>query len=422
MSSHSLPAAASRCPVVDGAAFDPLGAAECRDPMPWLRAAQHSAPVFFMPRYDMWCVTRYEDVIEVLRDPVTYSSRKTINLDKLPPDLLSAFPDGPPDRVLVSLDPPDHTRLRGLARNAFTPKLVEAREAEIRTLCDVLIDRFAADGRCDLVSQFAAHLPVQVITRLIGAPVEHTDDFRRWAHDRIALLGSAPSLSQDERATIARRLIRFSGWLRDFVESRRKAPQDDLASALIAATSDDGSPALSTSEVVNLIGTILSAGSSTTVNFIPLFMRLLLSHPGQLALIRADPQLMRRAVEEALRRSTSVYGVPRVTTRPVRLAGVDIPAGADLYVHYAAAQRDDAVFDDPDTFDIRRPNVHRQFAFGRGIHTCLGAPLARLEARVAAECLLDRLPGLRLVAGQEETWLPHLLTPGLARLELEWNH
>jgi cytochrome P450 len=103
--------------------------------MPWLRTAQHHTPVFFMPRYDMWCVTRYDDVIEVLRDPVTYSSRKTINLDKLPPELLSAFPDGPPDRVLVSLDPPDHTRLRGLAQKAFTPKLVEAREAEIRTLC-----------------------------------------------------------------------------------------------------------------------------------------------------------------------------------------------------------------------------------------------------------------------------------------------
>jgi cytochrome P450 len=147
---------------------------------------------------------------------------------------------------------------------------------------------------------------------------------------------------------------RSRGWLRDFVESRRKAPQDDLASALITATTDDGSPALSTSEIVNLVGTILSAGSSTTVNFIPLFMRLLLSQPGQIALIREDPQLMRRAVEEALRRSTSVYGVPRVTTRPVTLGGVDIPAGADLYVHYAAAQRDDAVFDDPE----HRVDVH----------------------------------------------------------------
>jgi len=421
MSSHSQPGDGARCPVVNGAAFDPLGDQECRDPMPWLREAQHSAPVFFMPKYGMWCVTRYDDVIAVLRDPATYSSRKTINLDKLPADLLSAFPDGPPDRVLVSLDPPEHTRLRELAQKAFTPKLVEAREAEIRALCHALIDQFAADGRCEVVSQFAAHLPVQVITRLIGAPVEHTDDFRQWAQDRIALLGSAPSLDENERDEIALRLIRFSSWLRDLVDSRRKAPQDDLASALIAATSDDGSPALSTSEIVNLIGTILSAGSSTTVNFIPLFIRLLLSQPAQLRLVSEDPQLMRRAVEEGLRRSTSVYGVPRVTTRPVTLGGVDLPAGADLYIHYAAAQRDDSVFDDPDTFDVLRSNVHRQFAFGRGIHTCLGAPLARLEARVAAECLLDRLPGLRLVADQDETWLPHLLTPGLAGLELEWD-
>jgi cytochrome P450 len=183
--------------------------------MPWLRAAQHSSPVFFMPRYKLWCVTRYEDVIAVLRDPASYSSRKTINLDKLPPDLLSAFPDGPPDRVLVSLDPPEHTRLRALAQKVFTPKLVEAREAEIRTLCHALIDQFAADGRCEIVSQFAAHLPVQVITRLIGAPVEHTDDFRQWAHDRIALLGSALSLGEEERTEIAQRLVRFSGWLRD---------------------------------------------------------------------------------------------------------------------------------------------------------------------------------------------------------------
>src|SRR5439155_7402818 len=136
-------------------AFDPLGAQECRDPMPWLRAAQHHAPVFFMPRYDMWCVTRYEDVIEVLRDPVTYSSRKTIDLSKLPPELLSAFPDGPPDRVLVSIDPPEHSRLRQLAQKAFTPKLIEEREDETRALCNALVDEFIDDKHCDLVSQFS---------------------------------------------------------------------------------------------------------------------------------------------------------------------------------------------------------------------------------------------------------------------------
>jgi cytochrome P450 len=411
---------APRCPVVGGSAFDPLGAEEARDPLQWLRAAQHQAPVFYMPEYGMWCVTRYEDVIEVLRDPQTYSSRKTINLDKVPEHLIDSFPDGRPDRVLVSLDPPDHTRLRQLAQKAFTPKLVEEREDETRRLCDGLIDGFVADKRCDLVAQFSAHLPAQVITRLVGAPLERTDDFRQWAHDRIMLLNSAPASGAREVESILGRMIAFSGWLHEFVESRRDDPQDDLASALVHATTDDGSPVLSTSEVVNLIGTILSAGSSTTVNFIASFMRQLLSSPEQLALVQADNGLVRRAVEEGLRRSTSVYGVPRVTNRAVTLGGVDIPADADLYVHYAAAQRDDSIFDDPDAFDIQRANVHKHFAFGRGIHTCLGAPLARMETRIAAECLLQRLPGLRLTSAPE-IWQPHLLTPGLERLELEWD-
>jgi cytochrome P450 len=421
MTTAQLQDAAPRCPVAHGTQFDPLALSEASDPMPWLRRAQRSAPVFYLPGYDLWVVTRYADVVEVLRDTDTYSSRKTIDLSKLPPELLGAFPDGPPDRVLVSIDPPEHSRLRQLAQKAFTPKLIEEREDETRALCNALVDEFIDDKHCDLVSQFSAHLPVQVITRLVGAPLEKTEDFRQWAIDRITLLGSAPSLSDEQRDEIAGRILAFSGWLREFVELRRVQPSDDLASALVHAVSDDGSPVLSTSEVVNLIGTILSAGSSTTVNFITLLMRQLLLHPDQAAEVRDNPALTKRAVEEGLRRSTSVYGVPRLTTRPVTLGGVDIPENATLYVHYAAAQRDEQVFANPDEFDIHRANVNRQFAFGRGIHTCLGAPLARLESRVAAQVLLDRLPGLRLAPGQTETWAPHLLTPGLDRLELEWD-
>lgn len=404
-----------------GVAFDPLSADAASDPMPWLRQAQSSASVFYLPGYDVWVVSRYSDVVEVLRDTDTYSSRKTIDLSKLPPELLDAFPDGPPDRVLVSIDPPEHSRLRQLAQKAFTPKLIESREQETRGLCNALVDAFIDDKHCDLVGQFSSHLPVQVITRLVGAPIEKTDDFRQWAIDRITLLGSAPSLSDAQRNEIANRLLSFSAWLREFVESRRADPTDDLTTALVYAVSDDGAPVLTTSEVVNLIGTILSAGSSTTVNFITLLMRQLLLHPEQAAEVRDDPSLARRAVEEGLRRSTSVYGVPRLTTKAVTLGGVDIPADSTLYIHYAAAQRDETVFAEPDAFDIHRVNVNRQFAFGRGIHTCLGAPLARLEARVATQVLLERLPGLRLVPGQVETWAPHLLTPGLERLDLEWD-
>lgn len=409
------------CPVVHGRAFDPLDPEQAADPYPWLRAAQAQRPVFHLPEQDMWCVTRYRDVIEVLRDTATYSSRKVIRLAQLGPELGDAFPDGPPDEVLVSQDPPVHTRLRALAQCAFTPKLVNAREPEIRRLCHRLVDSFAVRGRCDLVAEFAEHLPVQVITRLVGAPLEKAGDFYRWGIDRVLLLQGAPTLSEAERTELGERIRLMSRWLRGFVEERRLHPREDLASALVHATTDDGQPALSTAETVTMIGTILSAGSSTTAHFIPIMVRNLLLHPDQWAQLVAEPSLARRAVEENLRHVTSVHGVTRTTTRPVTLGGVALPVGADLYVHYAAAQRDPAVFTDPDTLDIHRANVQRQFAFGRGAHTCLGAPLARLEARIALEVLIERLPGLRLAPGRRpDRWIPNLLTPGLAYLDLAW--
>lgn len=410
------------CPVVHGEAFDPLNPRHAADPFPWLAAAQAQRPVFYLPGQDMWCVTRYADVIEVLRDPQTYSSRKVIRLAQLDPALAEAFRDGPPDEVMVSQDPPVHTRLRALAQKAFTPKLVNEREDEVRDLCHRLIDAFADRGRCDLVADFAEKLPVQVITRLVGAPLDKAGDFHQWGIDRVTLLQGAPRLTGQQRAELGNRVLAMSDWLRDFVEQRRESPRDDLASALVHATTDEGFPVLSTPETVTMIGTILSAGSSTTAHFIPAMVRDLLLHPGQWAQVVADRTVLNRAIEETLRHVTSVYGVTRTTTRPVTLGGVNLPAGADLYVHYAAAQRDPEVFESPDALDIHRPNVKRHFAFGRGIHTCLGAPLARLEARVALECLIERLPGLRLAHDRPaERWIPSMLTPGLERLDLEWD-
>ncbi|MFI5613391.1 cytochrome P450 [Amycolatopsis sp. NPDC051903] len=411
------------CPVVHGKTFDPLDAEQSANPFPWLHAAQEQRPVFYLPGHDMWCVTRYDDVVAVLRDAATYSSRKVIRLAQLGPELADAFPDGPPDEVLVSLDPPAHTRLRTLAQKAFTPKLINAREDEIRALCHALIDEVAGAGRCDLVADFADRLPVQVITRLVGAPLEKAPAFHQWGVDRVLLQRGAPHLDDAERAALGARVVEMSSWLREFVEERRARPRDDLASALVHATSDNGHPALSTAETVTMIGTVLSAGSTTTAHFIPLMVRDLVRHPEQWQQVLADRSLVKRTVEETLRHVTSVHGVTRTTTKPVRLGGIDLPAGADLYVHYAAAQRDPRVFEQPDELDIHRAGVNRHFAFGRGIHTCLGAPLARLEAKVALETLIERLPGLRLAADRPpERWLPNLLTPGLERLDLEWEH
>jgi cytochrome P450 len=408
------------CPIIDGRSFEPLDPVVAADPYPWLHAAHREAPVFFMPEHGAWCVTRYDDVLSVLKDTATYSSRKVIQFAQLAPEFEEAFADGPPDRVLVSTDPPEHTRLRKLAQKGFTPKLIASREEEVRALANALIDGFIDRGRGDLVSEFAEHLPVQAITRLVGAPLERTGDFGRWAFDRIAMLAGGRQLSQEERLEISQRVLDFNNWIHEFVEERRADPKDDLTSGLVHAETDDGQPALSTGEVVTMIGTFLSAGTSTTAHFIPLLVRELLQRPGLWERVRADRESIARAVEEGLRYRTSVHGVTRTTTCDVVLGGVEIPADSDLYIHYAGAQRDEAVFADADTFDLDRENVKQHFAFGKWTHICLGAPLARLEARVSLECFAERMPNLRLVPDQPEEWIPHMLTPGLRSLLIEW--
>lgn len=409
------------CPVAHGIPFDVLDPRQAADPSLWLDQAQRDAPVFYMPERDMWCVTGYENVLTVLRDTETFSSENVIPLAHLADDLAEAFGDAVRDRPLVTLDPPEHTRLRKPAQKGFTPKMIASKAGIVRDLCDALIDDFIADGRCDVVSQLAEHLPAKAITALVGAPAERAPQFYEWAQDRVAALVGAPQLDEEQRKALVERAKQFNGWLVEFVNSRREAPEEDLTSELAHAVDSDGKPALSTADVVNLIATILSAGSTTTTNFIPAAIQELLREPRRWEELRADRSLIPDAVEECLRLRTSVRGVNRLTTRDVELGGVTIPADSNLYVHYTAAQRDAEVFEDPGRYDVHRPNLRRHFAFGRWTHMCLGAPLARLETQIVIEQFLDRLPGVRLEPGQSEEWIPHLLTPGMKSLYVEWD-
>lgn len=410
-----------RCPVVHGRGFDPLDPQQAGDPYPWLHAAQADMPVFYMEELDLWCVTRYADVLEVIRDTSTFSSRNVIRITQLAPEVADRFPDGYPNHNgLACLDPPEHDRLRKFAQKAFTPKMISARAPEVRELCDALVDDFVDEGRCDFVAEFAKHLPIQAITRIVGAPDDRTQDFVVFAEDTMAMSASAPPLSHTDQIARSLRSVEFTDWLRGFVAERREAPCDDLASALIHAEGEDGEPALSNAEVMSLIASILNAGTATTANFLPLMLRELLRHEEQWNAVRADPSLVPAAVEEALRLVTPIRGVRRTATREATVGGVTIPAGADLYVHYGSPQRDPAVFAEPDTFDIARDDVGRHFSFGRWTHMCLGAPLARLEARVMLECLIDRMPHLRLIEPQPEHWSPNLLTPEFGSLLVEW--
>jgi len=420
MAADAQNAIAPTCPFAGGIAFDPFRADQAGEPYPWLEVARRDVPVFYWPQHKLWCVTRFDDINAILRDPKTYSNRKVINFENLSDEFAAAFPEGRPDKVLVTLDPPEHGRLRRLAQAAFSPKLIESKRADIRKLCDRLIDTFIANDGVDLVSDYADRLPVQAITHVIGAPIERTPFFRQWALDRLMMLKGAPNFSPAQRDALIGRAIEFNDWLRAFVEERREHPREDLASALLHARTPEGDPALSMQEILGLIATILSAGSTSTAHLIAMMFRELLRNREQWQELASDRALVKNTVEESLRIRTPVHGVLRTTTRDVELHGVTIPAGSDIYLYYASAQRDGSVFAEPDRFDIHRRDVYKHFAFGRFVHVCLGASLARIEAEETLDAFLDRLPGLKLVEGQPENWTPNILSPGLQSLKATW--
>jgi cytochrome P450 len=413
--------AAPRCPVVHGKPFDPFDPVQADDPYPWVRAARQEAPVFYMPELDVWCVTRYDDVLEVMRDDAAFSSRNAITPRQLSGPLAEVFPDGHPLRhSLLLKDPPEHNRVRKLVQRNFTPTAIARYEDMVRARANALIDDFVADGHCDLVAQYTALLPVQVICDIIGIPDGEARNLGRWADDTMLLLEGAPPLSAEQEEELARRAKPVMDWLIAFVDERREHPRDDLTSELLQARTDDGQPLMTTDQVVGFIDSRLIAGVGTTKNFIALAARELLSHPDQWEEIEADRSLLDNALEECLRLRSPSRGSRRTATRDVTIGGTTIPKGAAVQILLFSPQRDETVFEDPDTLDIHRENVNKHFAFGRWTHMCLGANLARLEARVSFELFLERLPNLRLVPNQEYRWVPNMTIPEFTSLRLEW--
>ena len=413
---------APRCPVVHGTPFDPFDPVQADDPYPWMQVARKEAPVFYMPELDVWCVTRYEDVLEVMRDDATFSARNAITPRPLSGPLAEVFPEGHPIRhSLLLKDPPEHNVVRKLVQRNFTPTAIARYEGMVRDRANALIDAFVDDGHCDLVAQYSGLLPVQVICDIIGIPDAETRNLGRWADDTMLLLEGGPPLSAEQEAELARRAKPVMEWLIAFVDERRDSPRDDLTSDLLRARTDDGRELMTTDEVVGFIDSLLIAGVGTTKNFIALAARELLSHPEQWNEMKDDRSLVENALEECLRLRTPSRGSRRTATRDVEIGGTVIPKGAAVQIMLFSPQRDETVFENPDTLDIHRPNVNQHFAFGRWTHMCLGANLARLEARVSFELFLDRLPRMRLVPDQEYRWVPNMTIPEFSSLQVEWT-
>jgi len=375
--------------------YDPLAPASLADPYPFFAHAHRDAPVFFSERFNLWIVTRYEDIWTALRDPATFSSAVSTTVGtSVPPEVEAILAEGWGDiSTLVTSDPPAHTRYRGLINKAFTPRRVAERADRIREIANALVDGFEADGRVDLVRRFAYPLPMTVIAEILGVPREDLDRFKRWSDDIVARLST--DLPLERQIECARSLVEFQHYFSACLDARAAAPRDDMLTDLLNARIEGTEP-LSRGEQLSILQQILVAGNETTTNLIANMVVLLLERPDHWRAICAEPTRTAAAVEEALRMESPVQGLFRSTTREVDLGGVRLPAGAHLQLLYAAGNRDAGEFSDPGTFDMNRPNGAAHLAFGGGAHFCLGASLARLEGRTALDVLTSRLPDLTL--------------------------
>jgi cytochrome P450 len=359
-----------------------------RDPYPVLARLREASPVVVLDG-SLIAFGRYEDCSKLLRDPRASSERDDSLLT--PPDRR----DRERTRSFLSLDPPDHTRLRRLVSKAFTPRVVATLAPRIRAITDELLSAARADGdQLELVSQLAYPLPVQIISELLGVPAQDHAKFAGWsaklAHS-VQPKFAAPDPAEIAEADQAGQ--EFTAYFTDLIAERRASPADDLLTKLIRA--EDEGQRLDVAELIATCVLLLVAGHETTVGLISNAMLALLRHPDQLVALAADPELASNAVEETLRYDPPVQMTGRVARDGLSTDGIDLRDGAVLLLLLAATSRDPEVFADPDVFDIGR-GAREHLAFGAGPHFCLGAPLARLEATIALQAVAARVIRPRL--------------------------
>lgn len=378
-----------------------------RDPYPLYARVREAAPLLHDPRMDAWVVFDYDGVKRTLHDHDAFSSSAT-TAGRTNPDWF------------IFADPPRHTRMRGLLARAFTPRSVAELEPRIRWLSRALLDRYVERGEMDLAEDFAIPLPTLVIAEMLGIPVADRPRFRRWSDTILNLSHTLPGGDGAERASREYRAV--TGEMHDYVarlvDDRRHVPADDLLTRLVQAQVEG--ERLTTAEILGFVQLLLIAGQETTTNLLNNAVLSFIRHPDQLARVRAMPELLPSAIEEVLRYRSPVQWMFRFTRREVEMNGQTIPAGRMVLPVIGSANHDPRHFDAPERFDVARdPNPH--IAFGHGIHFCVGAPLARLEARIALADLLERLPDLQLAS--DEPWTPReaLHVHGPARLPIRFT-
>jgi pimeloyl-[acyl-carrier protein] synthase len=392
--------------------FDPANPAFRADPYPFYHLLRSAAPVYWEGSLGSWILTRYADVVAVLRDPRFVVGFTAKALPMLLPryEAMARMFQG----WMLYQDPPEHTRLRTLVNKAFTPRVVEQLRPHMEQIVGDLLDQAQAHGSLELIADYAFPLPVTVIAQMLGVPAADRPLFKRWAQGLVGTL--EPFIPAEVLDHANQVTVEVLDYFRRLAAEKRRSPGDDLLSALIAA--EEQGRQLSNDDVLSTCVLLLFAGHETTVNLIGNGTLALLRHPEQLGQLRANPDLIKSAVEELLRFDSPVQLTGRVAMEDVVIDGQTIQAGQDVMMLLGAANRDPEQFTDPDRLDLGRSD-NKHLAFGGGIHYCVGAPLARVEAQAALPALLQRLPELKLTTEQLE-WKETLTLRGLKALPLSW--
>jgi cytochrome P450 len=397
--------------------FQPFDVA---DPFAFYQRARSEATVFYSPELDYWVVPRYEDVLAVLRDPATFSSENAQKpFRPQPPAVERILGSGLTAKSgLLGRDPPDHTRLRSFVNRAFTPRRVAVLEPPIREIAVRMIERMAPQGRGDWVAELAYDLPALVIFLLLGIPDSDVPNVKTWAQSRVQL--NFGKLSEADQVAHAKNVVAYWRYCEALVDERFTEPGDDLPSDLVREY-QRGDKSITKDEMAGLVFSQLTAGHETTTGLLATGFLQLLRNRQQWDVLCGDPELIPNAVEELLRFCTPVLAAKRKATQATKIGDAALPAGANVLLLLGSANHDEAMFPDGDGLDVCRPSLGRHLAFGHGIHFCLGAPLARLEAQVVLQELTARLPHARLVEPQDIPFSRNTTFRSPLRLLVEWG-
>ena len=397
--------------------FDPLAPEFIRDPYPSYERLRTTDPMH-VTSFGAFVASRHAEISLVLRDKRFGKDFVERTVRRYGPQVMEEPVFRSMSHWMLQQDPPDHTRLRGLVVKAFTARRVEDMRPRIQEIVDQAIDAVAERGQMDLIEDFAFRLPVTIICDMLGIPEEHREAFYKGSRDGGRLLDPVPMTPAEIAEANAGNMM-AQMYFQQLFELRRRNPGDDLTTQLVQAE-EDGSKLTNEELTANII-LLFGAGHETTVNLIGNGLLALHRNPDQLALLKSNPSLIANAIEEFLRYDSSVQLTSRVTLEDIDdLGGKKIPKGETVLCLLGSANRDPAVYPDrPDRLDITRPNV-RPLSFGGGIHFCLGAQLARIEAEIAISTLLRRLPELRLDDADNPEWRPTFVLRGLKRLPASW--